>query len=140
MAASGTRHPSAERFGRRVGDYNHPADSGGADVTHTVVRVLLAGFWLAIAVGLLFRGLLPGEWLAGKDPFVLNLMGLTAVLLAVYNVLRLVAYLRRKWARAKLPPNPLAVPRPDTPPREREYIPELDFGRQEPPEPGAAAK
>jgi hypothetical protein len=101
-------------------------------VTHTVVRVVLAAFWLAIGLGLLFRSLLPGEWLAGKDPFVLNLMGLTAIVLAVYNVLRLVAYLRRKWARAKLPPNPLAVPRADTPPREREYIPELDFSESGP--------
>lgn len=102
-------------------------------MVHTAVRVLLAAVWLAVAGVLFIRGpLLPAEWVAGKDALTLNFFALIALVLAVYNVLRLVAYLRRRRARARLrATNPLSRPRPDGP---KEYIPELDFTGTGPPE------
>jgi len=98
-------------------------------VFQIVYRVILAAVWLVVGLGMLFcRDLLPQQMVAGRDAMLLNLMGLMALLLVAYNVLRLVTHLRRRAARARLEANPLSQPRPEPqPPREREYIPELDF-------------
>lgn len=101
-------------------------------------RVVLAGVWLVIGVGMLFRrDLVPANMLAGRDAVFVTLMGLLALVLSAYNVMRLVAHIRRQQARARLAANPLSQP-PATP-REREYIPELDFTKGEPPRPGEPA-
>lgn len=100
---------------------------------HVVIRVVLAGVWLTVGVGLLGRSLLPGEWFVGKDALTLNLMGLVALVLSAYNVLRLVAHLRRQQARARLSAHPIR-PASSAPPHEREYIPELDFNNNGPDE------
>jgi hypothetical protein len=101
-------------------------------VFQIVYRVVLAGVWLVIGVGMLFRrDLVPANMLAGRDAVFVSLMGLLALALSAYNVLRLVAYLRRQQARARLAANPLS--QPAGPPREREYIPELDFNKSGPP-------
>lgn len=92
---------------------------------HNMVRVVLAAVWLTVGAGLLLRHLLPPEWFAARDGMTLNLMGLVAVVLAVYNVLRLVTHIRRQMARARVLANPLARPRVEPP--AQEYIPELDF-------------
>ncbi len=103
-----------------------------------VYRVVLGGVWLVIGLGMLFaKDLLPERMVAGRDAAFLNLFGLLALLLAVYNVMRLVAYLRRRAAQARLNSNPLRpAPAPDAeppPPRPRQYIPELDFTNSGPP-------
>lgn len=100
-----------------------------------VYRVVLATVWLVIGVGMLFcRDLLPAQMVAGRDAFFLNMMGMLALLLVAYNVMRLVNYLRRRAAQVKLDANPLARPRPEPQsPREQEYIPELDFTNNGPP-------
>ena len=103
-----------------------------------VFRVVLAAVWLLIGVGMLFRqDLVPANMLAGRDAVFVNLMGLLALALSAYNVLRLVAHIRRQQVRARLAANPLS--RPAAAPREREYIPELDFTKDEPPRPGEPA-
>ncbi len=99
-----------------------------------VYRVVLAAVWLLIGVGMLFRqDLVPANMLAGRDAVVVTLFGLLALALAAYNVLRLVAHLRRQQARerARLAANPIRRP-PTGPPMEREYIPELDFTKSGP--------
>lgn len=107
-----------------------------------VYRVVLAAVWLVIGLGMLFYpSLLPPKMVAGRDAVFLTMLGWLALLLVAYNVMRLVAYLRRRAARARLAANPLAQPRPEPqPPREREYIPELDFNRREPPDEVAGGK
>lgn len=101
-----------------------------------VYRVVLAAVWLVIGVGLLFfRELMPPRLVAGRDAAFLSMFGLLALVLSVYNVMRLVAHLRRQAARARLAANPLR-PQPGgetPPPRERTYIPELDFTGNGPP-------
>ncbi len=98
-----------------------------------VYRVVLAGVWLVVGVGMLFRqDLVPANMIAGRDAVTVTLMGLLAVLLSAYNVLRLVAHLRRQRARARVAANPLS--QPAAAPREREYIPELDFTKSGPPD------
>jgi hypothetical protein len=102
-----------------------------------VYRVVLAALWLVIGVGLLFfRELMPPQ-MADRSSVIVNMMGLVALLLVAYNVMRLVAYLRRRAARARLDANPLRpAPGSDAdpaPPRPRQYIPELDFTRRDPP-------
>jgi hypothetical protein len=62
---------------------------------------------------------------------MLTLMGLLALALSAYNVMRLVNHLRRQRARAQVAANPLTQPRAE--PKAREYIPELDFTNDEPP-------
>ncbi len=103
-----------------------------------VFRVVLSAVWLLVGVGMLFRqDLVPANMLAGRDAVAVTLFGLLALALSAYNVLRLVAHLRRQRARARVAANPLS--QPAAPPREREYIPELDFTKDEPPRPGEPA-
>jgi hypothetical protein len=113
-------------------------------VLQIVYRVVLAAVWLVIGVGLLFfRELMPPQ-MVDRSSVIVNMMGLVALLLVAYNVMRLVAYLRRRAARARLDANPLRpAPGPDaepTPPRERQYIPELDFTQSGPPDEPKADK
>lgn len=100
----------------------------------TAIRLLLALMWLALGVALLGRSvLLPDHWLAGRDPLLLTVVGVIALLACGYNLLRVV---RRR--RPALPlPNPLRTPPEAT---RREYIPELDFNRKEPPPGGEVAR
>ncbi|MCU0702957.1 MAG: hypothetical protein MUF18_03095 [Fimbriiglobus sp.] len=91
-------------------------------------RVVLALVWLTVGVGFLFRALLPQGVFEGRDGLTLNLFGMIALVLAGYNVMRLVAVVRRRQALARLEANPLARPTA----RPREYIPELDFTKPDP--------
>lgn len=112
-----------------------PAPGAGynAAMFQTAFRILLTVIWLGVGVTLLGRdALLPAEWVAGRNPTALNLMGVLALVLAAYNVLRLFL-VRRRHAPPRPAANPLKQPRPDAP---REYNPELDFTGQGPPADG----
>lgn len=98
-----------------------------AAMNQTVLRVVVALVWVVGGAVLLTREwLFPAEWYARKDPTVLNLVGWAAVVLGAFRMFQLVVRRRR------LPPPSNPLRQPPAPPRE--YIPELDFDRREPPE------